>query len=117
MSDKIIKLFFWSYSVIQLKEMITYNNFGSVSTLKPLDKRCVCPCLGSLKNVIIVCSFCFLMEKDGRHCKPWRDLRGAEHELHPRGRWEFILHPPMKARVGEDKKLVRGKDNRRGGGQ
>ncbi|OPJ67048.1 hypothetical protein AV530_016971 [Patagioenas fasciata monilis] len=62
-----------------------------------------------LLKIISVClltdKWGFLMEKDGQHCKPWRDLRGAEDELDPRGRWEFILHLSMKAGVGEDKKL------------
>lgn len=56
------------------------------------------------------------MEKDGWGCESWRDLRGAEGELGPRRRQEVILHPSIKTGLGEDKKLVRGKDDRQDAG-
>lgn len=43
-------------------------------------------------------------------------MREAEAELDPRGRQEVILRPSMKTGVGEDKKLVRGKDDKQDGG-
>ena len=56
------------------------------------------------------------MEKDGQCCESSRDFRGEEAELDTRRRQEIVLHPSMKTGAGEDRKLVRGKDDRQHGG-